>query len=182
MTPDEPVHLNEYDADWPRQYRAEARHISDLADGRIVHIEHFGSTAIPGLRAKPTIDVMAAVHDLEDIQAFTARLVQDGYVEYPENFAHRRFFRKEATSATPSIHLHIIKEKDWQHKSERLFRDWLINHPTDSQAYAELKTNLAEAHAADRDTYTQGKSAFCKKVINKARADLGLPPRTDWAE
>ena len=178
----EPISLVPYDPAWPNIYEAEASHICGAAQGIVEHIEHFGSTSIPGLISKPTIDIMASVPDIAAIQDFATWLGDDGYEDMSENFSFRRFFRKSAAGAGLSFHLHLVNEAAWATKSERLFREWLVAHPAVAASYAALKTKLASSYAQDRMAYTDAKSAFISKIVNEARAIRGLEPLTDWRE
>jgi GrpB-like predicted nucleotidyltransferase (UPF0157 family) len=178
----EPINITAHDPAWSGIYEAEAARLRGLGASALTSIEHFGSTAIPGLRAKPTIDIMGAVVDLSVAEMFADSLRGDGYIEMSENFRFRRFFRKEAVGIAPSFHLHLVNEPAWPTKSERLFRDWLLTHPTVAREYEELKDLLAERHPRDRDSNTAAKSAFVRAVVNEARKTRGLPPLTNWEE
>lgn len=178
----EQIEICDYDPSWPEAYGVEAVRLRHFAEGVLVGIEHFGSTAIPGLRAKPTIDIMGVVADLSDLEPFATRLRVDGYVEMSENFSFRRFFRKERASRNPSFHLHLVEEGVWQHKSERLFRDWLVSHPEVARSYEKLKDKLASRFADDREAYTEAKNDFVRATVNEARKSIGLSPLIDWEE
>jgi len=176
------IQLAAYDRAWPRHYVEERARLTGLAGGVFSNIEHFGSTAVPGLRAKPTIDIMTSTRDLHSLEAITPGLRDEGYVEMSENFAFRRFFRKATSADRPSFHLHVVTDAAWPNKSERIFRDWLIAHPQTAEAYVRLKGALALRFADDREAYTEAKSEFIRAVVNEARRSLGLAPLTDWAE
>ena len=151
--------------------------MSELSNGAFLHIEHFGSTAVPGLCAKPTIDIMVAMQDYNQFGSLGQKLVEVGYQEFPDNFAFRRFFGKEVQNNTPSFHLRIVNEREWTDKNERLFRDWLTAHPDDAKAYGTLKQNIAGTHRLDRLAYTEAKTAFCRDTVNRARTERGQPPK-----
>lgn len=176
------ITIVDYDPAWPATYRAEAARLRLLAEGALTDIEHFGSTAVPGLRAKPVIDIMGAVADLRGIDGFVSHLCGDDYAEMSEDFSFRRFFWKAAAAGTPSFHLHLVEAGAWQYKSERLCRDWLISHPDVARNYEALKDALASRFADDREAYTEAKSAFICATVNEARSGIGLPPLTDWQE
>lgn len=178
----EPIRLVAYDPAWPAIYLAEANRLRCAAGAAIDAIEHFGSTAIPGLVSKPTIDIMAVAPDLTAIGAFATWLRDDNYEEMSENFAFRRFFRKPASAAGPSFHLHLVEAAAWPDKSERLFRDWLLGHPSAAAEYAALKSDLARRFREDRAAYTVAKSVFIRAIVNQARIGRRLAPLTEWAE
>ena len=146
----------------------------------IENIEHFGSTAIPGLISRPTIDVMASVAVLTAVGDFATSL--QGYEEMSGNFSFRRFFRKPASAVAPSFHLHVVETAAWPNKSERLFRDWLLSHPPAVAEYAALKSELASRFTEDREAYTDAKSDFIRAIVNEARVSRSLPALTDWEE
>jgi GrpB-like predicted nucleotidyltransferase (UPF0157 family) len=177
----EPIRLVPYDPVWPAVYVAEAARIRRVAPV-IENIEHFGSTAIPGLISKPTIDIMASVSGLTAAGDLATWLQEDGYEEMRGNFAFRRFFRKSASPVGPSFHLHLVEAAVWPDKSERLFRDWLLSHPPAVAEYAALKSHLASRFTEDREAYTDAKSDFIRAIVNQARASRRLPPLTVWEE
>jgi GrpB-like predicted nucleotidyltransferase (UPF0157 family) len=177
----EPVRLVPYDPAWPAIYRAEADRIC-AASAMIVNIEHFGSTAIPGLPSKPTIDIMAAVPAPMSLGQLATWLEEDGYEDRSQNFSFRRFFRKPPSSAGPSFHLHVVEASAWANKSERLFRDHLLGDPAAAAEYAALKLELAAHFTEDREAYTDAKSDFIRAVVNQARARRRLAPLTHWEE
>ena len=182
MSISEPIRLARSDPAWPAIYRTEAARIRRAAGSMIENIEHFGSTAIPGLIAKPTIDIMASVSVLRAAGDFATSLQEDGYEEISENFSFRRFFRKSPSPVVPSFHLHVVETGVWPNKSERLFRDWLLSHPPAVAEYAALKSELASRFADDREAYTDAKSDFIRAIVNEARASQRLPALTDWDE
>jgi GrpB-like predicted nucleotidyltransferase (UPF0157 family) len=141
--------------------------------GKAKAIEHIGSTAVPGLGAKPIIDILAGVAFASDFDASTRALQSIGYIydAYPQ-FPERRFFRDGAMGAGPHhVHLTEFKSDFWQEKV--LLRDWLRSHPEDAQQYLALKQALAQKFGQDRDKYeryTEGKTAFIRAVLAKALA------------
>ena len=176
------IEIAAYDPAWPRVYAEEAARLVKLAEGAFSNIEHIGSTAVPGLRAKPVIDVMASTADLACIELIAPRLCEEGYREMSGTFSFRRFFRKPAEGEQPAFHLHVVADAAWPGKSERVFRDWLIANQETAEAYSRLKDALALRFARDREAYTDAKSAFIRAAVNTARQDLGLSPLADWDE
>ena len=122
-----------------------------------------GSTAVPGLPAKPVIDILVVVEDLRDAGACIAPLAKLGYsfVDHPEN-VDRRFFRK---GAPRTHHLHIVEAGSAAHRDHLDFRDALRAGPELRRAYADLKAALAEAHRRDRETYSKKKSDFVRRSL-----------------
>ncbi len=176
-----PIHLVDYDASWPELFRAERALLLRCAGRTLAEIEHIGSTAIPGLRAKPIIDLMASVRALEDVEELLPVLAEAGYELAEVGFLKRRFFRKRINSAV-GAHLHVLAVSAWHHQHERLFRDWLVSHPSTAQEYERLKSDLAKVYEHDRGAYTDGKSAFVQMIVNRARQASALPAQTEWDE
>lgn len=176
------VEIVPYDSHWPDAYRTEAADLCKMAGGLFVQIEHVGSTAIPDLSAKPTIDIMAATPSFKALDGLVSDLAERGYREFSEQLSFRRFFRKEASGGRPSYHLHVVPESAWQDRSERLFRDWLLTHPAAAEEYGRLKHTLAKRFGSDREGYTTAKSDFIRGIVGQARHSLGLEPLTDWTE
>ena len=164
----EAVELVPYDPTWPARFAFEREQIAaalgDLA--RAVH--HVGSTAIPGLDAKPIIDIMVVVRHLDDAVACIAPLQALGYafIDYPQN-VDRRFFRK---GLPRTHHLHIVAEGSRSLADHLDFRDALRADPALRQQYQALKRALAGKHRRDRAQYSERKGAFIGETIRVWRA------------
>ncbi len=154
------VEIVEYDPCWPASFEAERRRLAPLLAG--VEIHHVGSTAVPGLAAKPVIDMIALVDDLD---APIAALVEACGYEYPQSFnatlTHRRFLCYP-TAAYRTHHLHLVNEPGELQRRLR-FRDRLRADPALAGEYATLKRALAERYREDREAYTEGKSEFVER-------------------
>jgi GrpB-like predicted nucleotidyltransferase (UPF0157 family) len=155
-----PVEIVEYDPAWPAAYAAERQRLAPLLPAG-VELHHFGSTAVPSLAAKPVIDMIALVDDLDTPIAV---LVQRGGYQYPPAFnatlTHRRFLCYP-TAAYHTHHLHLVDAPD--ELERRLhFRDRLRADPVLASEYATLKRALAERYRDDREAYTEAKSEFVK--------------------
>ncbi|MFG0330542.1 MAG: GrpB family protein [Phycisphaerales bacterium] len=181
MTPDtERIRLVESDPRWPARFSDEAGALRRaLSDRGLVAIEHIGSTAIPGLRAKPIIDIMAGADRIDRVvPEWRSTLESLGY-RYRNDVEHlipeRRYFDKG--KGTPNaFHLHIV-ERDTSFWREHLdFRDWLRTHPTDAKAYARLKQELADQFGYDRRGYCDAKSEFIECIVETARIHAASPP------
>ena len=156
-----PVEIVEYDPAWPAAYSAERERLAPLLPVG-VQLHHFGSTAVPGLAAKPVIDVIALVDDLD---APITALVQSGGYQYPQAFnatlTHRRFLCYP-TATYRTHHLHLVDEPG--ELERRLhFRDRLRADPVLASEYAALKRTLAERYREDREAYTEAKGEFVKR-------------------
>jgi GrpB-like predicted nucleotidyltransferase (UPF0157 family) len=159
------------DPGWPAAFEAEAALIRAAVGHVLARIEHIGSTAVPGLAAKPIIDLMAGLHRLGDADAVTAPLAALGYQYVPEFEAElpgRRYFRK-APAGGPGYHLHLwpLASEAWAR--HLLFRDYLRAHADEAARYAALKYELAARFADDRDGYTHAKGEYIARVTALAR-------------
>lgn len=169
----------EYDPQWTKQYQEESALIwQTLGSDRIVRIEHFGSTAVPGLAAKPIIDLLVEVYSLEATKSAIPLLEALGYVYWADDpRVGRMFFVKGMPpfGLQRTHHLHIVEAASelWE---RLLFRDYLRSHPDTAQQYAILKHQLAQRFKTDREAYTNGKSEFVQAVLKKARQEQDKEP------
>ncbi len=161
----EAVELAPYDPAWPAQYETEQAHIRAALGDLAVGIHHIGSTAVPGLEAKPVIDILVTVRALKDAIACVAPLQTLGYtfVDYAQN-TDRRFFRK---GLPRTHHLHIVEEGGRSMAEHLAFRDALRADPDLRQRYAELKSELAMRYRNDRATYSAAKTAFIQNALTE---------------
>ncbi len=159
----EEVRIAPYNADWPRRFAAEAAQIRAALGERALAIHHIGSTAVPGLPAKPIVDIMVAVRRLEDAIACIPPLRRLGYlfVDYPQN-TDRRFFKK---GKPRTHHLHIVEAGSDSLRRHLAFRDALRADPALCRAYAALKRDLANRFQTDRAAYTENKTAFIERAL-----------------
>ena len=160
-----PVELADYDPSWPRKFEQEKAAIAD-AIGRwlIGPIEHIGSTAIPGLRAKPIIDIMAPVESLSASREAVPLLTTLQYEYWPYR-ADLMHWLCKPSDGFRTHHLHLIPmgSRLWQ---ERLaFRQYLRTNPSVASQYADLKRQLAAQYEHDREAYTDGKTEFVERIV-----------------
>ena len=166
------VEIVNYDPRWPALFDEEAKRLRATLDpSLIVGLEHFGSTSVPGLSAKPVIDILIAVRSLAGAQAsFVEALRNLDYVYWAENpKTDRMFFVKGMPpfGSRRSHHVHVT-EPDGEMWQRLAFRDYLRVHPEQARTYAQLKRQLATEHPADREAYTNAKSAYIESVMRKA--------------
>lgn len=153
------VALSDYHADWPYAFAEEASRILAVLPG--LRIEHIGSTAVPGLAAKPVLDLMLGMDDIARYADCVIPLVALGYEHLGEHgIAGRHFFTRDAADGTRTHHLHLVARGSDLWARHLAFRDALRADATRRDAYAELKHRLAAVHAADRTAYTDAKSNF----------------------
>lgn len=165
------------DPAWPRLFEEEkARLLDCLPPGLVVRIEHFGSTAVPGLRAKPVVDVLVEVADLERARDEAAPILEAQGCDYfwrpqPEGDTppHYPWFIRRGPGGVRTHHIHMTVADStlWQ---GLLFRDHLRAHPAAAARYERLKMRLAERHPGDRVAYTRGKACFVKMIVDRERA------------
>jgi GrpB-like predicted nucleotidyltransferase (UPF0157 family) len=142
-------------------------------------IEHVGSTSVPGLAAKPVIDLMASVDDLDAVDVDTLDAM--GFRLRPEVVMPERLFLRREDPDGMVYHLHIVTVESWPTRNERLLRDYLREHPEDAARYAALKRELMARHGAG-DAYTRGKTDLVQELTDKARAERGLPSVPVWED
>ncbi len=126
--PESPIVIVPYNPRWPDIYQAERAAIVGATGSLFIAIEHIGSTSIPGLAAKPIIDMMASVTDLESAYAQANRLAAVGYVDEHTDMQHRILFGKRVPERGYSVHLHVVTADTWDTRNERLLCDYLRRH------------------------------------------------------
>ncbi|MFH2203390.1 MAG: GrpB family protein [Elusimicrobiota bacterium] len=162
------VEIVEYDPAWPGQFAAEQDAILAVLGDMISAVEHVGSTALPGVAAKPTIDLMVGVDRLDVGKKVVAALADLGYSYFGEfSIPGRHFFRK-GTPPTHHVHWVEITSDFWD--KQLLFRDYMRAHPADGRAYEEHKKKLAAKFRDDRDKYTLAKTEFIEEINRRALA------------
>lgn len=179
----EDVTLAAYDPHWPELFRREAAHLRSCLPARLIgRIEHFGSTAVPGLASKPIIDLLVEVRSLRAARTKIAPILQAQGYDYfwrpsfgddvPPWYA---FFIRRDERGTRTHHIHMITRRMTfrEHWERLLFRDYLIAHPQTAREYERLKAELAAAHPNDRAAYTAGKTAFIRRVTAQAKQPQG---------
>ncbi|MEV6242897.1 GrpB family protein [Lentzea sp. NPDC051838] len=165
----ERAEVRPHDPSWSLRAQAESAELTKLLTPWLeAEVEHVGSTAVPGLAAKPIIDLMASVADL-DIVVDQANLSTRGWRYVPPELDQRpwrRFFVKpDATGRHREAHLHLIQRGHHRWTDQIRFRDALRSDETLARAYEELKRHLATSTGHDREAYTEGKAAFVAKVL-----------------
>ena len=172
----ENVSVVPYEPAWPRMFEEEKRHLLDcLPQDLIRRIEHFGSTAIPGLAAKPIVDVLVEVSSLQETKARIAPVLEAEGYEYFWRATHGEsgppfyaWFIKRNSAGVRTHHVHMV-ESDFEHWDRLLFRDYLIDHPKTAKEYEALKLALARDYPNDRVAYTRGKTEFVVRVTQVAK-------------
>jgi GrpB-like predicted nucleotidyltransferase (UPF0157 family) len=167
---DQRIEVVPYDPAWPARFEEERRRLEDVLGPWLEGgIHHVGSTAVPGLAAKPVIDILAGVRDREEARAAFESLAALGYCYFPYRADEMHWFCKPSP-AFRTHHLHLIEPGNPRFAAELAFRDELRAHPETAAEYAALKLRLAERHRDEREAYTEGKSAFVEAVVTRAVA------------
>lgn len=167
-----PIIITDYSDKWADLYNSEAKLITDsFARSEIVKIDHIGSTAIPGLKAKPTIDILLQVSEQIEIPKLKDKFKALGYLinNHPENPEPHLTFVKGYTKQGfkgQAYHVHIRYQGDWD---EIKFRDYLIVNKEIAKEYETLKLELAEKYPNDREAYTDSKTEWIEKINNLTR-------------
>jgi GrpB-like predicted nucleotidyltransferase (UPF0157 family) len=178
MVVDREVIIVDHDPSWSDAYVAEARSLTELFTDTVVHVEHIGSTSIPGLGAKPIIDILLGTGQLCEIEDRIGAIERLGYVyvpEYEKVFPERRYFRKDSEGVR-THHLHGVEFERTFWFDHVLFRDHLRSHPEVAASYYQLKQELAERFRTDREKYTANKGEFIRGVLAAAkRGPLAAP-------
>jgi GrpB-like predicted nucleotidyltransferase (UPF0157 family) len=167
------IELIDYDPAWPRQYEMVAARIRVALGDTAIILEHAGSTAVPGLAAKPIIDVVLGVPDATDEAAYVPALEAAGFrlaIREPEWFEHRLFRGRD-----PRVNLHTFSADSEEIPRMLTFRDWLRTHPADRQRYETEKRRLAGQTWGTVQDYADAKTDVVREIVARARG----APATD---
>jgi len=163
------VEIVPYDPAWPGLFIIEAARLWDVLDPELVlGIEHFGSTAVPGLAAKPIVDILIAVGSLARAKATLVEpILTLDYVYWAENPKQDRMFFVKGMpphGARRTHHIHITEPGGEMWRRRLAFRDFLRTHPDEARRYEAFKYDVAARHQADREAYTDAKTAYVEGV------------------
>jgi len=170
-----PIILSEHIPKWKENYLTEKMMIVQAVGIQyIVRINHYGSTSVPNLIAKPTIDILLEIKDDADIEKLVSSMQSVGYIysEQPNNPAPHMMFMKGYTPQGfkgQVFHVHVRYSGDWD---ELYFRDYLLVHPEIADEYGKLKMELQKKYEHDRYGYTHAKTDFIKRITKLARAEI----------
>lgn len=163
-----PITLADYDPEWPRLFAREADRIRAVLGDTVRRIEHVGSTSVPGLPAKPIIDIVLLVPDSADEPSYATALQADGYVltiREPNWFEHRVFKGPDT-----NINLHVFTVGEPEADKMVRFRDWLRANDADRDRYAEVKRELAQRTWRHVQHYANAKTAVVQEIMQRADA------------
>jgi len=163
------VRLDPYTDEWERIFKEEAARLQAALGSDILDIQHVGSTSIPGMTAKPIIDIAIAVRNIKDASVCIAPVEELGYEYKGENGIPGRLFFAKGSPRTHHIHINEMGSRGWQ--NQILFRDYLILHPDFAREYAHLKLELAQRYPTDRQSYLDCKAPFIERVLRLASSE-----------
>lgn len=161
------VMVSAYHNDWPTLFETEAEKIASIFKDQLITIHHIGSTSVPGLHAKPIIDMMPVLKNIIAADRFAFGMEKLGYEALGEyGLPGRRYFRKGKDKRTHHVHMYDLSSQD-EITRHLAVRDYLRAHPIEAAAYGELKQKLAEVHRGDVEAYINGKDQFVKDLERK---------------
>lgn len=161
-----------YDPRWPQQFDLIAAELRVLGDDEWT-IEHIGSTAVPGMRAKPVIDIAVRITDVAEFERHRPRLERTGWRVGSRVRTHPVMVFEQGGVRTRIAHFFTADE--WDAVNQRIFRDWLVSHPVDAQRYEQAKIAAEVAAEHSRGAYNAGKTAIIQEIVDRARLDRGMP-------
>lgn len=178
MPIDTNLRILDHDPDWPRQAAEAIGALIAVAPGLFTAIEHIGSTAVPGLAAKPIIDLMASVRELEVVRPRQHELAAIGFHPHDNGMVDRLLYVR-ADGGVRSHILHVVTSESWPTRNQRILRDYLRKHPDDAARYAHLKREIVAAGTAPGE-YARAKTSLVQELTDRARAERGLPSEPVW--
>jgi len=173
------IEIAPYDPAWSKLFEAEAARLhAALPADLVLGIEHIGSTAVPGLAAKPVIDILIATPSIEEARGRAVeQMTALGYAFWADNPKPDRLFFVRGLPPAPhrTHHVHFTELTGEQWRRTLPFRDHLRAHPEAAARYAALKRALADAHRGEREAYTDAKGAFVREILEQAGVRLRNP-------
>lgn len=165
---EEAVHLVEYSSNWPKKFATE-RHLIEQTLGSWIDggINHVGSTSIPGMTAKPIVDIMVGVKSLEKAKDCIPLLESIGYCYAPYKADIMHWFCKPSPERR-EYHLYLMEPTSYEWRARLGFRDYLRTHSDIAQDYIKLKQSLANKYRNNREAYTKAKESFVQDITKKA--------------
>ncbi|TAE61088.1 MAG: GrpB family protein [Nostocales cyanobacterium] len=164
------VEVFPHNPNWKNEFFEEAQKMKIALDENLIAVYHIGSTAIEGIHAKPIIDILLEVKDINKIDQQSVQLELLGYENMGEfGIPKRRYFRKHNQAGIRTHHLHAFEVGSVQIERHLAFRDYMISHPEDAHKYSHLKCELAKKYPHDINSYMDGKDSFIQEIDKKAK-------------
>ncbi|NJL60577.1 MAG: GrpB family protein [Methylacidiphilales bacterium] len=155
---------------WKQEFERESKLVADALGNNVITVHHIGSTSIPNIYAKPIIDMLVEVANIDQVDAFNLSMIALGYEVMGEfGIPGRRFFRKDINQIR-THHIHTFKVDSYDVNRHLAFRDYMILHPEYAQKYSDLKQDLAKKFPNDIQSYMDGKNGFIKDMEKHALA------------
>ena len=170
-----PIQIIDYDPEWPRLYKREAERVKSTLGDRVLLIEHVGSTSVPGLAAKPKIDMLLVVADSADESAYVPALEASAYVlriREPDWYEHRMFKGPDT-----DINLHVFSSGCREIDRMLLFRDWLRSNESDRRLYERTKRELARNDWKYMQNYADAKTSVIQEILTRAQKNNETHPQ-----
>ena len=170
-----PIQIVDYDPEWPRLYEREAERVQSTLGDRVLLIEHVGSTSVPGLAAKPKIDMLLVVANSADESAYVPALEAAAYVltiREPDWYEHRMFKGPDT-----DINLHVFSSGCRETDRMLLFRDWLRSNESDRRLYERTKRELASNNWKYMQNYADAKTSVVEEILMRAQKNSGTNPQ-----
>ncbi|WP_079509635.1 GrpB family protein [Mesobacillus jeotgali] len=165
------VEVVPYRTEWKALFEQEKQLIDEIFNQDGAEIYHIGSTSVPGLSAKPIIDIMLAANSLELVEKATPALEGAGYTAKGENgIPGRRYFQKADEHGIRKVHLHAFEKGSHQIYRHLVFRDYLRSHPVEAGKYADVKVEAARKYEYDIESYIAAKSPTITELEEKAKS------------
>ena len=164
------VEVVPYNPDWPQQFSQESARLQEIIGPNVVAMHHIGSTAIPGLSAKPTIDILIEVKSFEALDVCDQDIIEIGYQSKGENGVEGRRYFQKLDGERHLYHLHAFQAGHPEVERHLNFRDYLRAHKDEARAYQDLKVHLSGVFRYAAPEYTSAKTGFINAVNQKAAA------------
>ena len=165
------VELEEYNPKWADDYKKEEKLLKEVLGDKIIEIHHIGSTSIPGLKAKPVIDILIVIKSLNDISEIEEILKNYDYENRGRQGVSDRYFFAKGSEDARTHYIHFVEPNSNTYYNQVYFKKYLIEHPEYIKKYCDLKQDLASKYANERPKYTQGKNEFITNVIKLAKEE-----------
>lgn len=158
-----------YNPEWPEEFRKEAARVTAAAGSNVITAHHIGSTAIPGIYAKPVLDLLLVVQSVDALDVRQPEMEALGYEARGEyGIPGRRFFRRDNAAGDRTHHIHAFEAGSPQIARHLAFRNYMIAHPETAQEYSDLKRELAAKYPNDIEAYMDGKDIFIQEIDRRA--------------
>ena len=165
------VELEEFNEKWFNEYETEREFLEEKLSGILREIHHVGSTSIKGLMAKPVIDILVVIDDLNNIEEVEERLLDYGYSNRGHQGVEDRYFFAKGPEDSRTHYIHFVEKNSNTYYNLVYFKKYLLDHIEYIKEYCDLKQDLALKYPEERSKYTAGKNEFITDIIKKAKEE-----------